>query len=303
MRTVAGVGGVCVLVAALVIVALTLHGPSKASAAPAATVVVPVTAPSASAVSAATSGPGGGSHGGPFGTSGGYLHGRGGTVTAAVYDMRTGQTWTVGSTRPQAEASVVKLDILETLLARDPGGLPAADRPLATQMIEDSNNDAATSLWYAARGAKGIGAYDSAAGLEHTTPSSCVQCAGFAWPGWGLTTTTPTDQLKLLWQLAGPGTPLSSSARTYALSLLKNVTADQRWGVTGGVPAGVTVALKNGWLPLNAASTDWQINSVGWVSGHGRDYLIAVLTTGNPSEQYGINTIDGLSVRVWNWLG
>ena len=303
MRTVAGVGGVCLLVAALVIVALTLHGPSKASAAPAATVVIPAATPRVSAVSAAASGPGGGSQGGPFGTAGAYLRGRGGTVTAAVYDMRTGQTWTVGSTRPQAEASVVKLGILETLLARDPGGLPAADRPLATQMIEDSDNDAATSLWYAARGATGIGAYDSAAGLEHTTPSSCVQCAGFAWPGWGLTTTTPTDQLKLLWQLAGPGTLLSSSARTYALSLLKNVTADQRWGVTGGVPAGVTVALKNGWLPLNAASTDWQINSVGWVSGHGRDYLIAVLTTGNPSEQYGINTIDGLSARVWKWLG
>ena len=89
----------------------------------------------------------------------------------------------------------------------------------------------------------------------------------------------------------------------YALSLLKNVTADQRWGVSGGVPAGVTVALKNGWLPLDAAGTDWQINSVGWVSGHGRDYLIAVLTTGNPSEQYGIDTINGLSALVWNSLG
>jgi hypothetical protein len=235
--------------------------------------------------------------------AGPYVRGRGGTVTAAVYDMRTGQTWTLGGARPQTEASVVKLGILETLLARDPGGLPAADQPLASQMIEDSDNDAATSLWYAAGGATGIGAYDSAAGLGHTTPSSCVRCAGFAWPGWGLTTTTPADQLRLLRQLVGPGTLLSSSARTYALSLLKNVTADQRWGVTGGVPAGVTVALKNGWLPLDAAGTDWQINSVGWVSGRGRDYLIAVLTTGNSSEQYGIDTINGLSALVWNSLG
>ena len=48
---------------------------------------------------------------------------------------------------------------------------------------------------------------------------------------------------------------------------MENVAPDQRWGVSGGVPAGVTVALKNGWLPLNDANTDWQVNSVGWVSG------------------------------------
>src|ERR1700691_3694443 len=222
MRTVAAVGGVCVLVAALVIVALTLHGPGKAGAAPAAilTPAAPAAvAPRASAASVTTRGPGTGSQRDPFGMAGHYVRGRGGTMTAAVYDMRTGQTWTLGGTRPQAEASVVKLDILEALLARDPGGLPAADQPVATQMIEDSDNDAATSLWYAAGGATGIGAYDSAAGLEHTTPSSCVQCAGFAWPGWGLTTTTPADQLRLLRQLVGPGTLLSSSGKTYALSL------------------------------------------------------------------------------------
>ena len=65
------------------------------------------------------------------------------------------------------------------------------------------------------------------------------------------------------------------------------------------MPAHATVALKNGWLPLNTAGTDWQINSVGWISGSGRDYLMAVLTTRNPTEQYGIGTIDGLSAMVW----
>jgi hypothetical protein len=64
----------------------------------------------------------------------------------------------------------------------------------------------------------------------------------------------------------------------------------------------VTIALKNGWLPLNASDTDWQVNSIGWVSGLGRDYLIAVLSTGNPSEAYGIDTIDELSAIVWRQL-
>jgi hypothetical protein len=80
---------------------------------------------------------------------------------------------------------------------------------------------------------------------------------------------------------------------------MENVTPSQRWGVSGGVPAQVTVAIKNGWLPLQYTASDWQINSVGWVSGGGRNYLMAVLTTGNPTEQYGIDTIDQLAAMVW----
>jgi hypothetical protein len=171
-------------------------------------------------------------------------------------------------------------------------------------MIEDSDNDAATSLWDEDGGAAGIGAYNDSAGLTGTTPSACVTCTGFAWPGWGLTTTVPADQLTLLKQLITPGPDplLSGAQRSYVLSLMENVAPGQRWGVSGGVPAGVTVALKNGWLPLTDANTDWQINSVGWVSGDGRDYLVAVFTTGNPTEQYGIDTIDALSSRIWTAL-
>ena len=236
------------------------------------------------------------------GAAASYAADRSGSVLAAVYDVSTGQSWRLGDGPPQAEASVVKLDILEALLAKQAGtALSAGDQSLSQSMIEDSDNDAATSLWDEAGGATGIGAYNDSAGLSGTTPSACVTCAGFAWPGWGLTTTVPQDQLSLLRQLIAPGPrPLLSDAqRGYALSLMENVAPGQRWGVTGGVPAGVRVALKNGWLPLNDANTDWQINSVGWISGDGRDYLVAVLTTGNPTEQYGIDTINALSSRIW----
>jgi hypothetical protein len=87
------------------------------------------------------------------------------------------------------------------------------------------------------------------------------------------------------------------------LSLLENVIPAQRWGISAGVPAGVTVALKNGWLPLRGSDGDWQVNSVGWVSGGGRDYLMAVLSTGNPSTQYGIDTISGLAAMMWQQMG
>jgi beta-lactamase class A len=223
-------------------------------------------------------------------------------VLAAVYDIGTGRTWDLGQGAPQAEASVVKLDILETLLAEQGAGLPAADQSLAEQMIEDSDNDAATSLWNAAGGPARIGAFNAKAGLTHTVPSLCVVCQGFPWPGWGLTTTTADDQIALLKQLVTPGSVLTRAERDYALSLMKDVTPSQRWGVTGGVPASVTVALKNGWLPLKGTDSDWQVNSVGWIHGGGRDYLLAVLSTGNPGEQYGIDTIDQLAAMVWQGM-
>lgn len=59
------------------------------------------------------------------------------------------------------------------------------------------------------------------------------------------------------------------------------------------------MALKNGWQPLTSSDDDWQVNSVGWISGDGRDYLMAVLTTGNVTEQDGIGLIDDLAAMVW----
>ncbi len=260
--------------------------------------------PSASKPTGST---GTGTHADPLGTAAAsYVSARSGAVLAAVYDLHTGQTWRLGQGQPQDEASVVKLDVLETLLAerdRSGTGLSASDQALAEQMIEDSDNDAATSLWDEVGGATSIRSFNTQAGLAETSPSTCVNCPGFPWPGWGLTTTVPSDQLTLLRQLVEPNSLLTSAERSYALSLMENVAPDQRWGVSGGVPAQVTVALKNGWLPLTSANNDWQINSVGWISGSGRDYLMAVLTTGNPTEQYGIDTINELAAMVWNAMG
>jgi beta-lactamase class A len=304
--------GAALLVAAGLVAVFTLGGsgarpPGRVTAA--ATGAGSSSGPPATAAAATASSPAprpAASHHDPLGSeAASYVSRRDGVVLAAVYDLRTGQTWQFGQGQPQDEASVVKLDVLETLLAergRSGTELSAGDRTLAEQMIEDSDNDAATSLWDEVGGAGGIRSFNTSAGLADTVPSACVNCPGFPWPGWGLTTTIPGDQLTLLRTLVEPNSLLTNTDRSYALSLMENVTPDQRWGVTGGVPAQATVALKNGWLPLNSANNNWQINSVGWISGSGRDYLIAVLTTGNPTEQYGIDTIDQLAAMVWNGM-
>jgi beta-lactamase class A len=304
------VAGVALLIAAGIVAVFTLGGSGTrppGHGAAAATRGGSSSGPQAAAAVATASSPAlrpAASHHDPLGSAAAsYVSTRDGVVVAAVYDLRTGQTWQFGRGQPQDEASVVKLDVLETLLAergRSGTELSAGDRALAEQMMEDSDNNAATSLWDEVGGASGIRSFNTSDGLADTVPSSCVKCPGFPWPGWGLTTTIPGDQLTLLRTLVEPNSLLTSTERGYALSLMENVTPGQRWGVSGGVPAQATVALKNGWLPLTSANNNWQINSVGWIAGSGRDYLIAVLTTGNPTEQYGIDTIDQLAAMVWN---
>jgi beta-lactamase class A len=223
------------------------------------------------------------------------LAGRSGAINIAVYDHNTGQTfhYAEGATTFDT-ASIVKLSILEKLLLEDQSdgkSLSGTQLVEATRMIENSDNNAATYLWNLVGGTLAlnnlfaqVGATASQAGLEDY---------------WGLTQTTALDQLRILNAVAYPGTYLSTTSAAAADALLHRVEADQRWGVSGGVPSVVAVDLKNGWLERPKG---WDINSIGHVYGNGADYTIAVLTSGNPTEQYGISTIQSLSGVTWDTL-
>jgi hypothetical protein len=109
---------------------------------------------------------------------------------------------------------------------------------------------------------------------------------------WGLTQVTAHDQLLLLKLLTRPNSVLTAASRAYQLGLMARVISSQRWGTPAGAPAGAGVHVKNGWLP---ESSGWHVNSIGAFTGKGRNYLIAVLTDDNPSEQYGIDTIEAVA--------
>ena len=97
-------------------------------------------------------------------------------------DVTTGQTWTFGSSRPQAEASVVKLNILEALYAQhdtDSGELSASDTSLAREMMEDSDNDAATTLWNEAGGPSRIASFNTSAARWSDRP--VINSSGRPW--------------------------------------------------------------------------------------------------------------------------
>jgi beta-lactamase class A len=221
--------------------------------------------------------------------------GRQGSVDIAVYNDATGQiAHYTNSGGTFDTASIVKLSILEGLLVEDQANgqsLSTSQLAEATPMIENSDNDAASDLWDEVGGASAMDNLFAQLGATSTKAGTDDY--------WGLTQTTALDQLKVLNALAYPGGLLTSVSAEAADSLLDNVEADQRWGVSGGVPAGVSVELKDGWLP---ESNGWVINSIGHVHGDGADYTIAVMTSGNPSEQYGIDTIQSLSSATWKNL-
>jgi beta-lactamase class A len=222
-----------------------------------------------------------------------FLSGRAGNISAAVEDIASGRIYLYHPDDREMTASIVKVDILATLLDqtdRDGESLSGDEDAVATGMIEQSDNDDATTLWDTVGGAPAVAAFDARLRMTQTTPELA----------WGLTLTTARDQIYLLRHVALRNRILPSAARRYELNLMENVVSDQHWGVSAGPPPGVTVALKNGWLPT--ANAAWQVNSIGYVHGKGRGYLIALLTNGLDAEGYEIDTIEGISQIVWSKL-
>jgi hypothetical protein len=217
--------------------------------------------------------------------------GRRGDVSAAVEDLHSGRTWVYRPGHPEHTASIVKVDILATLLhqRQDDGGLSAEDQELATGMIEQSDDDDATDLWNAVGGASAVQDFDDAVPMHHTTTNIA----------WGLTTTTPQDQLKLLRTVLFAGPLLTRGSRDYEYGLMRHIIPFDTWGVTAGPEGHAKVAFKNGWLPYDGS---WQVNSIGSVRGAGRHYLIAVMTDGSATEGAGIDTIERIARAAWQDL-
>jgi hypothetical protein len=214
-------------------------------------------------------------------------------VTAALFDVQTGTTWLLRPGVSDQTASIVKVDILATLLWEEHNrthtdGLDADDLSEAAGMIEDSDNDDASDLYAEVGGAAGVARFNAAAGVSRIETET----------EWGTTSTTALAQVDLLKLLAFPNDVLDDAARAYELNLMEHVVGWEDWGISTGPGRGVVVALKNGWVPV-ASDTDWEVNTIGIVDGDGRDYLLAILSADNPSEEYGIDTVDLVSSAIW----
>jgi beta-lactamase class A len=218
------------------------------------------------------------------------IAGRRSVVGLAVQDPKTGINCRYHSDWQFYSASVVKVTILAALLhkAQVQGrSLTATERNLATLMITQSDNNAASALWNDT-GRSWLQTFIKLAGMTNTKLG----------PGgtWGLTLITARDELKQLTVLTQSNKILSTARQAYELNLMAHVVSWQRWGVPAGAPASVTVQVKNGWLPLSV--NGWHINSIGAFTSPGRTYMITVLTNNNPTMDYGVDTVQAAAIVV-----
>ena len=104
-----------------------------------------------------------------------WIAGRAGDVSAAVLNLKTGKEWLLNPNARDQTASIIKADILETLLyqtRRDDDSIADAEGEVPEAMIDASDNHDATQLWDQIGGASGIGDYNALAGLTQTTPNT-----------------------------------------------------------------------------------------------------------------------------------
>jgi beta-lactamase class A len=220
------------------------------------------------------------------------LRGRNGSHSVSVYDRITGLYCVYNGSKHFDSASIVKAIILGALMRwhqETKTSLSSWEKNEATLMIEQSDNDAATDLW------DELGTYN----LQHFLNLASMGQTELGQDGeWGLTQVTAHDEMLLLKLLTASNSVLDTSSRNYELNLMAHVTNWEAWGVTAGTPSDVTWHVKNGWLP---DATGWHINSIGAFTGHGKDYMMAVLSVNADSgddEQYGINTIEDIARLV-----
>jgi hypothetical protein len=222
------------------------------------------------------------------------LAGRASTVALQVEDRSEDLGCFLNTTMHFDSASVVKVEILGTLLREaqtQHRNLTAPEIRLARLMITQSDNNAASALWaHVGRGR--LRYFLGQAGMKQTR----LGPGGY----WGLTQITAHDERLLLDLIMYPNPVLDSASRNVALSLMAQVIPAQRWGVPAGAPADLTVHVKNGWLPL--ATHGWRIHSIGCFTGHRRGYIIVALTEDNPTMAYGITTIQRVAEVIHRQL-
>ena len=211
----------------------------------------------------------------------------------AVQDLRTGATFSHGARTRFPAASVAKLSVLAMLVRaaeQDGRDLTDGERARAEQMIRYSDNEVTDDLYDRIGFTEGFEEGTEAFGLHSTEPH----------PGgrWGSTVTTASDQLRLLRTLYLEEGPLTQEGRAEVRGLMESVAPEQVWGVAAAAGPEDTVGLKNGWTPREDNGGLWTINSVGYVAGPDREYLVAVLSDGLSDYGSGITMVEDVVVLV-----
>ena len=101
------------------------------------------------------------------------------------------------------------------------------------------------------------------------------------------------DQAKFFWRLERL-TPMRF--RDYAIGLLRSIVPRQSWGIPRvGRSRGASVFFKGGWRGTGLGQL---VHQASFIRYRGAGFSLAVLTDGNPSKSYGIDTVAGVARKI-----
>jgi membrane peptidoglycan carboxypeptidase len=208
----------------------------------------------------------------------------------SVVDRKTGHRYDYHGDRTYESASVIKVELLAALLLRAQDAhrkLTSTEVARATKMIRASDNTAASQVYDAVGGVDGLRAACHRLDLNDTTPAR----------SFGESTTTATDQTRMVGALTDSGSPLNQNSRNFILQLMSSVNADQAWGVSAAAFAGEQTSLKNGWLASPSEGNRWILN------GDKTDVAVSVLSHGHNDKSGGINVVENVAALTRSYLG
>lgn len=211
-----------------------------------------------------------------------YAKRRTGTASIAVVDGG-GVLRGRDEHRVYPSASVVKAMLLAAELRRlHQADLPVdpATESLLQSMITFSDNDAATAV-YSRVGDAGM--YDVAERAGMSDFSVAVS--------WGYAEISAADMALLFSRL---DRVLPRSSRELGKGLLGSVVREQSWGIPE-VANGWSVRFKGGW---RATESGQLVSQAAELRRDDRRLAFAVLTDGQPSMEYGIESIEGIAERL-----
>ena len=214
-----------------------------------------------------------------------YLGGRIGRTAFAIVDSEgrlsgLHEHWTFVS------ASVVKAMLLVAYLrmlhARGQHYIDSYSDSFLYPMINVSDNSAATQTWSIV-GDSGLYRVAAAAGM---TDFSIVGI-------WANAQISPADQARFFF---GMDALVPREFVGYARFLLSTIAGYESWGIPAiARPRGYAVFFKGGWRGTGLGQL---VHQVARLEGHGRRFSIAVMTDGDPSMGYGIDTVQGVTASL-----
>jgi hypothetical protein len=214
-----------------------------------------------------------------------YLKQRRGIVGVGVLDDQ-GRVRGVHDRRQFVTASVVKAMLLVSYLrkvAHEDRALTDYERGQLRPMIRVSSNRAAHWVYYRLGNAP----------LRRLAGRADMDQFSICCTSWTYARFSARDQAKFFWRLERL-TP--SRFRDYAMGLLRSVVPSQSWGIPSvGRPRGFSVFFKGGWRGTVRGQLVHQASLIRYP---GTAFSLTVLTDGNPSKTYGIETIAGVARRI-----